>query len=822
MKNPLKKRVFRELKADWRKYLVIFLFLSFVIGLVSGMYVANGSMLYTADQAKTKYKMEWGHFELEKEADAATIAAIETGDKADVKTYFMEKAEEEAGEYWDMVKEDTEAEIDKKIEAFDLDDEDFTVNPITVVENFYRNEEEDYNNDGDVDDENDGTIRVYAQNDDVNLADFLSGRAPENENEIAIDRKHADTVGLEVGDTIKISGEEFEIVGLLAYVNYQSLHEKNSDMIFDTQKFDVGMVTDEGFNRLHKSVHYAYAWFYENEPADENEEKAMSDDLVLAIASQAAVSDNELTDFLPRYANAAINFAADDMAGDVSMAGMILNVLTVVLAFIFAITTLNTITKESSVIGTLRASGYTKGELLRHYIAMPVVVTIIGGIIGNILGYTCFKELMIDSYYNSYSLPNYETTWSAEALIRTTLIPVALMFIINLVTISRMLSNSPLRFLRHDLKRTKRKKTVRLPRWSFFKRFRLRIIFQNKSNYFVLFLGILFVELMLALAVGMPDTLKYYQKNAKDMMFARYQYVIKDYQDEDGKTVSTSNKEAEKYSVTNLIFKGKNDFDEPVTVYGVMKDSDYVEIANLADLKEGEVYISDSFAEKYGLKVGETFSLNEEFEDTSYEFTVKGTYDGTISVAIFMPNAVFNDVFDKEDGSFCGFFSNEELTDLDEENIATVITEREITKMADQLDRSMGFIMYAFKILCIFLAAIMIYLLSKIIIEKNENAISMTKILGYTNKEISSLYLLSTTIVLVIEDILCVFISSYLMSLVWREFMYEYSGWMLFELNPLSYVKMFVFVFVAYLIVVYFDFKRIKNIPMDEALKNVE
>ena len=33
---------------------------------------------------------------------------------------------------------------------------------------------------------------------------------------------------------------------------------------------------------------------------------------------------------------------------------------------------------------------------------------------------------------------------------------------------------------------------------------------------------------------------------------------------------------------------------------------------------------------------------------------------------------------------------------------------------------------------------------------------------------------------------------------------------------------MFVFVLIGYLIVMVFDFRRIKKIPMDEALKNVE
>lgn len=57
---------------------------------------------------------------------------------------------------------------------------------------------------------------------------------------------------------------------------------------------------------------------------------------------------------------------------------------------------------------------------------------------------------------------------------------------------------------------------------------------------------------------------------------------------------------------------------------------------------------------------------------------------------------------------------------------------------------------------------------TKLIIEKNENAISMTKILGYENREIASLYLLSTTIVLVVIDVVSVILGVVIMKAVWR------------------------------------------------------
>ena len=153
-------------------------------------------------------------------------------------------------------------------------------------------------------------------------------------------------------------------------------------------------------------------------------------------------------------------------------------------------------------------------------------MTLVAALIGNILGYTVFKNVVVSMYYNSYSLPTYETIWNPDAFIKTTLIPLILMFVVNLVVIARMMRHTPLQFLRHDLKKTKRKKAMRLPRFKFLSRFRLRVMFQNMANYAVLFVGIFFCMVMLAMAVGMPDTLGYYKENAKDLMFAKYQYVL--------------------------------------------------------------------------------------------------------------------------------------------------------------------------------------------------------------------------------------------------------------------------------------------------------
>lgn len=53
--------------------------------------------------------------------------------------------------------------------------------------------------------------------------------------------------------------------------------------------------------------------------------------------------------------------------------------------------------------------------------------------------------------------------------------------------------------------------------------------------------------------------------------------------------------------MTSLV-KKSDAIDEEISVYGIADDSNYVKIKKLSSLKKNEVYISASFADKYGLQ----------------------------------------------------------------------------------------------------------------------------------------------------------------------------------------------------------------------------
>ena len=673
-------------------------------------------------------------------------------------------------------------------------------------------------------------MRFFKNREQVNKVCLMKGEMPSGQGEIAIDRMYADNNSLQVGDTLTRGKKFWKITGLVALSDYSALFQNNNDSMFDSVKFGVGIVTPEEFETLdQEKLQYNYAWIYNQQPKDEKEEKKVSEDLMEDIGNVVT-----LEAFVPRYLNQAIIFTGDDMGGDKAMVVMLLYIVIVIMAFVFGITISNTIRKEAGVIGTLRASGYTRRELILHYMTLPVLVTLAGALAGNILGYTVFKGVCAGMYYGSYSLPTYVTVWNAEAFLLTTVVPVIIMILINYAVLRYRLQLSPLKFLRRDFSGKKQKRAVYLsPKIGIFSRFRLRVIFQNVSNYLVLFVGVIFANLLLFFGMLLPSALDHYQLEIQENMLAKYQYMLsvpasvssgnkldgmlsllEYYMD-----TRTDNKDAEKFSAYSLNTMPGKYKSEEIVLYGVEPDSQYIH----ADLSGDGVYISSAYADKFRIKKGDIITLKEKYEKDEYSFKVDGIYDYTASLCVFMERDKLNEVFDLGDDYFGGYFSNTEIKDIDSKYIGSVIDLESLTKISRQLDVSMGDMMgmmYGFSVI-IFL--VVIYLLSKVIIEKNAQAISMTKILGYTDGEISRLYILSTSLMVVICLLLSLPIERQIMEVLFREMMLSsISGWITMWVDPMIYVKMMAIGIATYAVVAVLEFRRIRHVPMDEALKNVE
>jgi len=206
-KNPLHKRIPRELISEIGKYLVVFLFMAATIGFVSGFLVADDSMLAAYEESFEGYRIENGNFTLLEEAD---------------ETLREELADE----------------------------------GVSVYPNFYIEEDTDCNLDG----EAESTLRIFRNREQVNKVCLMEGEFPKKADEIAVDRMYADNNEIEAGNVIKVDGRELTVSGLVALSDYSALFSNSADMMFDAVKFGVAVVTGEGFEKFPEvHLHYNYA-----------------------------------------------------------------------------------------------------------------------------------------------------------------------------------------------------------------------------------------------------------------------------------------------------------------------------------------------------------------------------------------------------------------------------------------------------------------------------------------------------------------------------------------------------------------------------------
>ena len=144
-KNPLNKRVPRELKQDIGKYLALLLFLTLTIGFVSGFLVAGGSMKGAYDDSFEKYTVEDGHFTL-------------------------------ATELPEPLQEELEA---KDVRIYPLWYKDFELSDTS-------------------------SVRIYKPRTAVDRICLMEGSMPEADDEIVIDRLYAENNEIAIGDEMHL------------------------------------------------------------------------------------------------------------------------------------------------------------------------------------------------------------------------------------------------------------------------------------------------------------------------------------------------------------------------------------------------------------------------------------------------------------------------------------------------------------------------------------------------------------------------------------------------------------------------------------------
>ena len=479
--TPLARRLPRELKHNIGKYLGIFLLMCGAIALTSGFLLAAHSIGCLIDNMRDEYTIE----------DGRVITAFEA----------------------------TDAQLEAAEDAAD------GVGGVT----FYKN----YSIDAAMkkptgDDDTKRTLRTYTHRTEVDIASYCEGAKPRADDEVAVDRVFATNNDLAIGDKVELCERAYTICGIMTLPDSQALFPNNSDFTVNTITFGVAEVTDAGFTALEDAggaPTYTYSFTFKDRDLSVAERTDTEKDMVEALTD----ADARVDDLVDADSNQGIGYARDDVDGDSAMWTTLLDIIIVIMAFVFVVLTNATIEEESAVIGTLLASGYRKREIVLHYLTLPAIVGIFAAGLGCALGVAFFTEPMRNLYYGSYSLPPFHVYWSWEIFVKCAVVPAAALILITLVGLLRKMGKTPLQFLRHEASgKSGTKRGLRLPeRMGFVARFRLRVFLRNLGNFATLFVGIAFASLLLLFGLAILPTMTHYADNLETSLVAEHQYTLK-------------------------------------------------------------------------------------------------------------------------------------------------------------------------------------------------------------------------------------------------------------------------------------------------------
>lgn len=248
------------------------------------------------------------------------------------------------------------------------------------------------------------TLRTYAHRTKVDIASYCEGREPKADDEVAIDRVFATNNNLSVGDKVELEGRTYTICGIMTQPDSQALFLNNSDFTVNTITYGVAEVTDAGFAALEDAggaPAYTYSFTFTDRDLSTADRIDAEQDMVEALTDV----DARVDDLIDADSNQGIGYARDDVDGDSMMWTTLLDIIIVIMAFVFVVLTDATIEEESAIIGTLLASGYRRREIVLHYLALPAIVGVVAALLGTALGVVFFTEPMRSLYYGSYSLP---------------------------------------------------------------------------------------------------------------------------------------------------------------------------------------------------------------------------------------------------------------------------------------------------------------------------------------------------------------------------------------------------------------------------------
>ncbi|MDE5864486.1 MAG: ABC transporter permease [Lachnospiraceae bacterium] len=526
---------------------------------------------------------------------------------------------------------------------------------------------------------------------------------------------------------------------------------------------------------------------------------------------------SKLTQLVPASDNTRIGGAADDQFIN-KAAGLAAGVIVLILfAYVISVFVVHSIEQEAGIIGTLYAMGVRRNELLRHYLALPVLITLIAGIIGTALGYSDFGvKVQMQDCYGYFSVPVLDAIYEPYLLVYGIVMPPVVAALTNFLVIRKKLEKPALSLIRNEQKNG-RMQNISINSSSFVRIFQIRQLLRERRTAFTVFFGMFISLLIVMLSLNcyvLCDHIK--TDNSADTKFAyMYTYKYPEKQVPEGGDAA--------YGVT--LKKEVLGYNLDVILLGIDEDNPYFDIkkANKDGSFSGKnkVQISSAMAQKYHLKAGDDLVLKDEENDKNYAFTIEDIVTYSTSFFAFMDIDSMRELMGEDEDYYNIVFADHAL-DIDSGRLYATTSKEEIEKNSSVFVDMMMPMVVTMAVASALIFVIVMYLMMKVMIDRSAMSISLIKVFGYRKKEVRKLYLNGNLLIVAVSALLGIPLSKIIMNSMYPYLVSNVACGINLVFSWQMYAGLFGAILILYVIINRILMFRVNRILPAEVLKNRE
>ncbi|MCP1311788.1 ABC transporter permease [Paenibacillus tyrfis] len=675
------------------------------------------------------------------------------------------------------------------------------------------------------------SIKIHSipVNNEINTPTMVEGRIPSKKDEIMLDSRYAKEHQVRVGDKIRISSNKkdysFTISGLCENVEYAKKNE-----IQDHKTFGVAYMAEEMIPEMANGFSY-------NEVLIDAKEGYDIDKLGKSI--EAHSKPLSYLNQVSKERTFSYSKLTETIHNNNLMSKVIPLVLFLIGAIILFLTMSRMIDSQRNQVGIMKALGIKNRTIMLHYMGYPLLVGIIGSILGCSIAAMVFIPLVTASSSRAYSLPGIKFALDFYSILPPIIFSSAFGLLSCYLSGRTVLKERAAQAMRpKPPKKMKMLLIERIPglwsRISYSYKLILRNILLNKQKALVSSVGVVASTVLLITAFGTHTALL----KVADQIEEVYAYDLRvDYAigaSSDASKLPSGIKQKFDLSASPVEFI-KDDKKEKATLTVTEKENNLIhffdENNNKLYLGNNGVLVPKSYADKYHIVEGDLIQIKftaPELKNKMIEMKVLNistqysnssfysTPDYLKSFGIdYNPSSLLVEANSSTDlVSVRNFFEQDPHVDK-------ITDKNDLMKSAQYIVKQNSFVFIMFIICAVILSFGAIYTISSINIYERNRELATLKVLGYPKYKINRLIFFENIILTTFAVIVALPISGYMYTIIVKALSSAHQQ-IPDQLNVLVLLAAVILAFVLTILANLLLRRKVTQIHMIESLKSIE